>query len=91
MSTAYIHPSCVSSPKAHITKVHVVHDDGPDSWALCSAEWDNDPVLGFRWNGGPDSGSPVGNPQSRGVPTWVILPHPPDLKRFIKLLENNQP
>ena len=28
--------------------------------------------LGIRWNGEPSS--PLGNPQSRGIPTWFIVP-----------------
>lgn len=30
--------------------------------------------IGVRWNGGEGEG--VGNPQSRGVATWFILPEP---------------
>jgi hypothetical protein len=34
--------------------------------------WDGAEALGVRWNGSPDN--LLGNPQSRGIPTWYILP-----------------
>jgi hypothetical protein len=38
--------------------------------------WDGDPVMALRWNGGSDDSRfpGIGNPQSRGVPTWFVLP-----------------
>jgi hypothetical protein len=33
--------------------------------------WDSERCIGFRWNG--TSERPLGNPQSRGLPTWTIL------------------
>jgi hypothetical protein len=35
--------------------------------------WDGRPVLAMRWNGSSKEGGP-GHPQSRGLPTWYILP-----------------
>jgi hypothetical protein len=36
-------------------------------------DWDGRKVLAARWNGSSaDTG--IGNPQSRGIPTWFILP-----------------
>lgn len=78
----YIHPSLVISPKASISKdsVTVVYDGGEVSpgdpwtgWSVAEMEWDGNPAVGMRWNGG---GTSIGNPQSRGVPTWFILPDP---------------
>jgi hypothetical protein len=50
----------------------VLEDRGPNNVSLAVGRWDGNPVLAMRWNGGP--GSPVGNPQSRGLPTWFIVP-----------------
>src|SRR5262249_49469391 len=41
-------------------------------WSLAALDWDGTPSLGIRRNG--DSGNPIGNPQSRGIPTRFILP-----------------
>ena len=41
-------------------------------WSLSIGEWCGERRMGVRWNGTPDS--PAGNPQSRGNPTWFILP-----------------
>jgi hypothetical protein len=38
--------------------------------------YDGYPSVGVRWNGGGGEGGGVGTPQSRGIPTWFILPEP---------------
>jgi len=48
-------------------------DGGPGGCALALGRWENDPVLAMRWNGDNDT-NPIGNPQSRGLPTWFIIP-----------------
>ena len=77
---AYFDPNRVQSPKASVGKdsVKVVHnggesqkDDPWSGWSVAELEWDGHPSVGIRWNG---NGNNVGNPQSRGVPTWFILP-----------------
>lgn len=40
--------------------------------AVAKGMWNDNPVLAMRWNG--DEGNPIGNPQSRGLPTWFIVP-----------------
>ncbi len=78
----YVDPRMVSSPKVSITpgSVRVMHDGGEwqkgdpwTGWSVAQMEWDGSPAVGMRWNG---DASGVGNPQSRGVPTWFILPDP---------------
>jgi hypothetical protein len=69
-------PEDVLSPKQHWNLIAVL-DDGSSSGeenncALALGRWDNNPVLAVRWNRHKDN--PIGNPQSRGVPTWFILP-----------------
>jgi hypothetical protein len=72
----------VVSPKASIRNLHVVFDGGlwdeanPDwsGWSLSMLQWDGSPAVGVRWNG--EMGVSVGSPQSRGLPTWFIMPQP---------------
>jgi hypothetical protein len=76
--SSYIKPVDVHAPKRHWSLVHVLFDGGeaiatnlsPSSLAI--GRWDNTPVLAMRWNGNKEN--PLGNPQSRGLPTWFILP-----------------
>lgn len=39
---------------------------------MAIGRWDGEPVLAMRWNGTDDNA--IGNPQSRGLPTWFIVP-----------------
>ena len=72
---AYIDPSMVLSPKGRVEDLVVLHDDGEHSFSVARMTWDKHPgAIGVRWNGGEGEG--VGNPQSRGVATWFILPEP---------------
>jgi hypothetical protein len=79
----YIKPTDVHSPKRYWSLIHVLFDGGADlplredrpetsCHSLAMGRWDGNPVLAIRWNGGPEN--PLGNPQSRGLPTWFILP-----------------
>ena len=68
---AYILPGDVISPKANWRLVDVVLDKGEGDCAYAIGMWDNARRVGFRWNGTDDS--PIGNPQSRGLPTWTML------------------
>jgi hypothetical protein len=67
----YIEPEKVISPKANWRLVDVVLDRGAEDCAYAIGMWDNKRCIGFRWNGTEDH--PLGNPQSRGLPTWTIL------------------
>jgi len=77
-----IDPRTVLSPKSSVRNLSVVFDGGPwddanprwSGWSLATLEWDGSPAVGARWNG--TIGEGVGNPQSRGLPTWFILPEP---------------
>ena len=74
--TDYIKPEDVRSPKSHWRLIRVLHDGGPSQWSVAEGQWDDGGiwvnVLAIRWNGGP--GAKIGNPQSRGLPTWFIIP-----------------
>ena len=69
-------PEEVLSPKAHWGLVAVLDDGSQDGsgagCALAVGRWDGKPVLALRWNG--DQNNTIGNPQSRGIPTWFIIP-----------------
>jgi hypothetical protein len=64
-------PHQVRSPRNRWTLIEVLVQDGGDGDSLAIGEWDDARVLAVRWNG---KGKEIGNPQSRGLPTWFILP-----------------
>jgi hypothetical protein len=78
-----VDPKTVVSPKGSVKNLHIVWDGGAfdpaksdwSGWSLALLVWDGYPAVGVRWNGDPN-GPGVGNPQSRGLPTWFILPKP---------------
>jgi hypothetical protein len=81
----YQNPNHVKSPKGAVSHLRVIYDGGEQTglsdwhgWSIAELEWYEEPVLGCRWNGSTAAGgvSEIGNPQSRGNPTWFILPKP---------------
>ncbi len=75
---SYVNPRQVVSPKKSISNLIPIYDGGiyesgveEKGWSVAIMYWDQRPAVGIRWNG--EEGSP-GNPQSRGLPTWFILP-----------------
>jgi hypothetical protein len=75
---AYIDPTTVNSPRANWTLIEVLTDRGPGDVSLAVGTWTSDQeppqrVLAMRWNG-HDGDEGVGHPQSRGLPTWFIVP-----------------
>ncbi len=72
---AYTDPWTVKSPKGVVSDLDVIYDGKAHGWSLARMNWEGSPVFGMRWNGGSHNGIPsVGNPQSRGKPTWFVLP-----------------
>jgi len=72
---SYVNPALVTSPKDRISKLEILHDGGENSYSIAKMTWEGrEGTIGVRWNGGENNG--VGNPQSRGIPTWFILPEP---------------
>jgi hypothetical protein len=86
----YIKPNDVHAPRRHWSLIHVLFDGGeasdlnPSASSLAIGRWDNEPVLAMRWNG--NQGNPLGNPQSRGLPTWFIIPE----QHWNQILETGQ-
>jgi hypothetical protein len=68
----YVPPTQVMSPRRHWTLVAVLIDEEEGKEAAAIGRWDGKPVLVMRWNGNADN--PIGNPQSRGLPTWFVVP-----------------
>lgn len=74
---AYIKADQARSPRHFWTLIEVLVDQGESTenegkWSLSIGEWSGNRRVGVRWNGTADM--PAGNPQSRGNPTWFILP-----------------
>ena len=46
------------------------HD--PEGYSIALGMWDDVPCLAVRWNACEER--PAGNPQSRGLPTWFVIP-----------------
>ena len=80
---AYIDPKKVDSPRANWKLIEVLRNgengNGDGDAALAIGEWDDgeglNRVLAVRWNGQSSDDRGVGNPQSRGLPTWFIVPY----------------
>lgn len=76
----YIDPNKVDSPRRNWQLIEVLRNEGDGDAALAIGTWDNHDgegprrCLGMRWNGSANEEGGVGNPQSRGLPTWFILP-----------------
>jgi hypothetical protein len=74
---AYIDPNLVLSPKGRVENLRVIHDGKDGSFSVAEMDWDGNPAVGVRWNGGNEGKfTGLGNPQSRGIATWFILPDP---------------
>jgi len=79
----YITPDKVDSPRRNWRLIRVLQTgEQPDTYgrrvAVAIGTWRGEDdengrtVLAMRWNG--DDDWPIGNPQSRGLPTWFIIP-----------------
>ena len=79
------HPKRVNSPKQYWSLIDVLDDAGPEDVAVALGRWDGKPTLAMRWNGA-DAEKPLGNPQSRGIPVWFILPQGKYAEAIIKAL-----
>jgi len=69
----YVNPAEVKSPKWAVKSIRVLEDLGEERYSIARLKYDGNEVLACRWNGnGVDE--PHGHPNSRGKPTWFILP-----------------
>ncbi len=67
----YIKPRDVISPKQSWQLFSVLKEGESGSCAYALGAWNCNPCIAFRWNG--TEKEPLGTPQSRGHPTWMIL------------------
>ena len=83
-----VNPHNVTSPKDRWVRGKVLYNK--HGWSVAEGEWDDKPVLAIRWNG--DRRSRKGQPQSRGYPTWFIVPGEIEcaLRREISRLKKSQ-
>lgn len=70
---AYIDPQTVLSPKNLVRAVDILYNGGPGDWSVARLEYDGEERIGMRWNGREEKAG-IGNPQSRGKPTWFVVP-----------------
>ncbi|TDR40483.1 hypothetical protein DFR29_113185 [Tahibacter aquaticus] len=75
---AYVDPNEVVAPRDQWKLGGVLYSTGTGDtqqpgWAVCEGLWNGERAIGVRWNG-QDGETAKGNPQSRGHPTWFILP-----------------
>lgn len=77
----HVNPKDVRSPRESWNLIDVLYDGGPgpDAYALAIGDWEGNRRVAIRWNGTDDK--PAGNPQSRGIATWFVLP--PDFNDII--------
>lgn len=69
---AYVRPEDVLSPKNRVGAVlEVIHDPQECGMSVARIRWDGEEVIATRWNGNDEQ--PLGNPVSRGRPTWFIV------------------
>ena len=87
---AYMDPQGVRTPKNRLSgDIEVLADTGERGWSICRFIWDGKTRMGIRWNGSFNSEENMGNPQSRGKPTWFILPE--DVEKVVqKALDNGE-
>jgi hypothetical protein len=76
-----IDPLSVTSPRRCVSEISVVYDGGLwvegdewTGWCVVRLLWEGEPRVGIRWNG--EMGKDAGSPNSRGFPTWFIMPQP---------------
>ena len=69
----YVDPTKVTAPQRRWELKKVLLNTGQGGWSIARGLWDKHLVLVVRWNGADDKDG-FGNPQSRGHPTWFVIP-----------------
>lgn len=70
---SFIDPETVVAPRNRLTSVEILYNGGPGGWSVARLDYDGEERIGIRWNGAEGKGG-IGNPQSRGRPTWFVVP-----------------
>jgi len=84
-------PQEVTSPRDLVKILKIVYSGGAHSYSIAKLEWNKKECYGIRWNVSirelqRNSKKCIGNPSSRGFPTWFILP-----TDFYTFIENKYP
>ena len=88
-----IKPQDVTSPRSHWRLHRVLHEGEEGEWSAAEGQWEDNGVwknrLAIRWNG--TTGAEIGNPQSRGLATWFIVPEElaDPLRKAISAMKEN--
>jgi hypothetical protein len=73
----YTAPQDVISPQVFVSNLEPLYDGGEGGFSVAALHWAKNPRIAMRWNGEVEKGSTrshPGSPQSRGLPTWFIVP-----------------
>ncbi len=80
----YRQPQDVNTPKNLVKVVGIIYNGGENSYSLAKLVWGETEVIGIRWNSTHRERENkkklngeiecIGSPNSRGYPTWFILP-----------------
>lgn len=82
---SYKKPLFVNSPREHVQVIKILFDGGVDpNFSIAIIKWDGVETIGIRWNiSSGEWNDPqkqlgnsecIGNPSSRGMSTWFVLP-----------------
>lgn len=88
---SYIDPHHVNSPKYSVSDLKPVYDGGEGDVSVTLMKWEGEDSVAIRWNGysEDDSQKPnPGHPQSRGLPTWFVMPSILDVALLQALIGN---
>lgn len=82
---SYIKPEEVLSPKGRVGNIRILVEK--EDYSIVLLEWDGEDVIATRWNTTNAEKDNIGTPQSRGLPTWFILPAEiaiPYIEKYVK-------
>ena len=70
----YIRPEDVLSPRDKVKNLEILIKNDKEDYSIALLEYDGTECVGVRWNTTNEEKDNIGTPQSRGIPTWFILP-----------------
>ena len=70
----YIIPEDVLSPRDKVKNLEIIIKNDKEDYSIALLEYNGTECVGVRWNTTNEEKDNIGTPQSRGIPTWFILP-----------------
>ena len=70
----YIRPEDVLSPRDKVKNLEIIINNDKEDYSIALLEYNGTECVGVRWNTTNEKKDNIGTPQSRGIPTWFILP-----------------